>query len=328
MCRHRTVYAPPAVEHLTTRPAVPRHLHGVAPPIARRLPPVTSARLRVDINRAGEGWGPYRFRGYRWDNIPLLGRWRWYEDDYIRTGVMLLLRADGGIQHGYLIGPITPTNIQVVSIELSRPDARHPDTWQTRIRFQRNASHDWFGQEIYRHYLSVLMRTTQSLGILVAIGTGIAIGAGFGPCAAGIGLGGGLAPAANAIASGVASCLANFIHGNAQAMMQAVRDDPEHGAAHYWRAHTTDFESITTNSIISGAFSAGTTYYLPGPSSLSSPRDWSHLAVQRLGTHIANALQTLLTTVAGGNPASISEQQVREQIERETFRNAIVQLFN
>lgn len=310
-------YHGPQTQYATTHP-----LSGPAARATRtrgrvaRPVPLTGASLTVSIDgRAVE------FRGYRW--VSAFNQWQWYEDEHIRPGVMFFLASQGGVSQAFQIGDITPQTVAVRRVAFRNLGPR-ADSKQINVLWQRTDAHDWLGGEIYRNQLSGSLTMVANLAIVVAIGTGIAFGAGFGPCAAGMGLQGGLTGTANAVAGGLASALTQFIHGMHQAQVSAVNTPA--GAQHFWRAESTNFTQIVTNSIISGTF-AGATSYLPGPSSLSSPRDWGIHAVNRLGNHLADVIQTLVSNAAGGNPRNVTEQQVRQQLQQQTIMNVIVRMF-
>jgi len=90
----------------------------------------------------------------------------------------------------------------------------------------------------------------------------------------------------------------------------------------------TNFQTIITNSVISGAFAGATTYLLPGPSNLTTVDDWAALFLNRAGTQIATVIQTLFTNVTTGDPNRITREQILQQLRQDASRGAIIRALN
>lgn len=249
--------------------------------------------------------------------------WNRVNTTELRQGMIVITSTSGGVYRGYLIGRITNATVNVHALTLRRGHGG----WQAVVAWQSSLSLERFASDIYILERAASLQMVATLAIVVAIVTGIAIGAGFGPLAGAFGLAAEGGATVAVIVSGVAGAVSTFIHQNFEAMKTAVREDPENGAAHYYRSHTTDFRRILTASLISGTFSAGTTGLIPGPSGVSSFRDVVGVLVNRVGNAFAGIVQNIVGYMLADNPRTLSEQEIRRQLRENYIRDLVIRCF-
>ncbi|MCP4622597.1 MAG: hypothetical protein GY850_03590 [bacterium] len=288
---------------------------------------IQNGALKVQIRRPASIVQLQFWDSLHWFNFSCFRRarargntWNRVETSEVRQGMIVITSTSGGRYRGYLLGRITNATVQVHALTLSRG----PRGWQAVVAWQSNLSLERFASDIYILECAASLQMVATLAIVVAVVTGIAIGAGFGPLAGAFGVAAEGGATVAVIVSGIAGAVSTFIHQNFEAMKTAVRDDPENGAAHYYRANSTDFGNILTNSLISGTFSAGTTGLIPGPSGISSFRDLIGVLVNRIGNAFAGIVQNIVSHMLTDHPRPLTEQQIRTQLRESYIRDLVI----
>ena len=214
-----------------------------------------------------ESWEFYIFSCYR---RVAPNRWSGREDYQVSPRDIVVTETTWfSGSRGYLIEAVSNSTITLNWVTIRENDSRLLIISQRR----RTVSHEWFANDMYRERLASGLELAQNVSVGVAIVCGASLAVGFGPLASAAGLAASGGTGTSVAVEIIANALATFIHGNYDAMKDAVRDDPENGAAHFYRSNKADFADILSDSLISGA-SGGATALFPSPPRVSTLDDF------------------------------------------------------
>ena len=192
-----------------------------------------------------------------------------------------------------------------------------------------------FMGDIFHRRLEVGLDFTARISIVVVILSGMALGAAMGPAAGTLfgptTLGAAVpgtaaATAESVIVGGTSAAIVRFIKENQDAMITAVRQDPQNGAAHFYRARTTNFKRILMNTFIAGASNAATSL-IPGPRNCTTFELYFRTITDRMANAFAGVVQGIVEQLVSGDYRRLTEQQIRQGIGTSFIRDVYIRMF-
>lgn len=270
----------------------------------------------VDSDR----WEWYTFAYYR---RYASGRWvRWNRSELWERDLIVTETSWFSGARGYILESINNNTLRLHWVTMREHEA---GLEIVRVR-QRTVTHEWFATDMYRERRAAGLRLAQNVSVVVVVVCGASLAAGFGPFAGIFGLGASGGTATSVVVGAVSNALATFIHANFGAMRDAVRNDPENGATHFYRSHEADFSEILSDTFVSGAF-GGATALIPAPPGVSSLDDLLAVMANRMGNAFAGIVQSIVASMISGSYQTQSVNEIRESLREDFIRNLVIRSF-